>query len=140
MQAVRAAGPVIVGGVLLSGVIVFVSGLWFIRAEDLAGTDKDWAAPGGAITMAFFAFMVGLLSTAVAAVLARWFPLGLVLFTAVALGLGVYVTTVALDQKPVLAPMFIVLHMVFVAAFGVLVPYRLYMSMAQSTRSTVGPS
>jgi hypothetical protein len=126
MGAVRAAGPVVLGGVLLSGAIVFVSELWFIRAEDLAGTDRDWAGVGGVIAMAFFAFMVGALSTVAAAVLARWFPIGLVVFTAVAIGLGVYVTSAALDQKPVLAPMFIVLHAVFVSAFGMLLPYRLY--------------
>ncbi len=133
MRVLRAVSPVLVVGVVLSGLIVLLSGTWFIRAEDLAGTDKDWAGVGGAIAMGFFALMVGALSTVAAALLARWSPLGLVGFGAVALGLGAYATVVALDQKPVLAPMFIVLHLVFVAAFGVVLPYRLYRGRAAGT-------
>ena len=133
MRVLRAVSPVLIVGVLLSGLIVLLSGLWFIRAEDLAGTDKDWAGVGGAIAMGFFALMVGVLSTVAAALLARWAPLSLVAFAAIAVALGAYVTVVALDQKPVLAPMFIVLHVVFVAAFGLVLPYRLYRDRATGT-------
>lgn len=126
MRALRVAAPVILGGVVLSGLIVLASGLWFLKADDLVGTDKDWAQPGGAFAMGFFAFMVGAITTAAGAALVRWFPIGLVGIAAVAIGIGVYVSVVALDQKPILAPMFIVLHVVFMAAFGLLLPYRLY--------------
>ena len=135
LRAIRAVAPVILGGVLLSGLIVLASGVWFIRAEDLSGTDKDWAGLGGAMAMAFFAFMVGALSTLVAGGLARWLPTGLLAFGAAAIVLGVYVTIVALDQKPVLAPMFIVLHVVFVVAFGLLLPYRVYAARPVESRA-----
>ncbi|HEY6058796.1 MAG TPA: hypothetical protein VIV06_12255 [Candidatus Limnocylindrales bacterium] len=128
MRALRAAGPIIVGGVLLSGLIVLAGGAWFIKSEELVGSDRDWATVCGGFAMAFFAFMVGAASTIAATALARWFPLGRVVFAFVAIALGVYATTVALDQKPVLAPMFIVLHVVFVTAFGLVLPYRLYLT------------
>ncbi len=139
MRALRVAAPVILGGVVLSGLIVLASGLWFLRADDLAGADKDWAQPGGAFAMGFFAFMVGAITTAAGAAMVRWFPIGLVGVAAIAIGIGAYVSVVAMDQKPALAPMFIVLHVVFVAAFGLLLPYRLYMTRRAGTSQLARP-
>jgi hypothetical protein len=126
MRTVRAAAPVIIVGVLISAAIMLAGGLWFLDGERLVGADRDWSRPEGAFAMGFFAFMVGLLSTIACAILARWLPIGLVAFGVIAFGLGTYVTIAALDQKPDLAPLFIVLHVVFVASFGVILPYRLY--------------
>ncbi len=126
MRAMRVAAPIVLAAVLLSGLIVLASGIWFIEVEDLAGTDRDWTTPGGALAMGFFALVVGALATVAGAVLARWFPLGLAAIAVAALAIGYYVTIEALDQKPVLAPMFILQHALFVGAFGILLPYRLY--------------
>ncbi len=140
MQAIRTATPVVVVGVILSAVIVLVGGVMLLRPDDLVGTDKDWARFDGVVAMAFFAFMAGVLSTAATTALSRWLPLGLLAFAAVAIGLGVYVSAIALDSKPALAPMFIALHVVFVGAFGIVLPYRLYVTRSAPSGGALRPT
>jgi hypothetical protein len=132
MTTVRAAAPIVIVGVVVSAAIMLVAGLFLLDVSKLVGADQDWAKPEGIFAMGFFAFMVGLLSTVACAILVRWLPIGLIAFGVTAIGLGVYATFMALDQKPDLAPLFIVLHVVFVASFGLALPYRLFVASGRA--------
>jgi hypothetical protein len=84
---------------------------------------SPWAAAGA---MAIFALATGAISTMVAALLGRWFPPGLAVFALGVLAVGVWLSRLALATKPVEAPMYLALHVVFVIAFGVTVPLAWY--------------
>jgi hypothetical protein len=84
---------------------------------------SPWAAAGA---MAIFALATGAISTVAAALLGRWFPPGLAVFALGVLAVGIWLSQLALATKPVEAPMYLALHVVFVIAFGVIVPIAWY--------------
>lgn len=128
MGTLRAVWPVMLAGVTVSAAIALAGALWFLKPDSLAAADKDWARPDGAFAIAFLALVVGTASAAASAALLRWRPTAVVAVGLVASGLGAYLSWFALDQKPALAPEFLVLHAVLVIAFGLLLPYRLFVT------------
>jgi hypothetical protein len=84
---------------------------------------SPWAAAGAT---AIFALVTGALSTMAAALLGRLFPPGLAGFALGVLAVGIGLSRLALDTKPIEAPMYLALHVVFVLAFGVAVPIAWY--------------
>ena len=78
-----------------------------------------WAAAGA---LAIFALATGALSTALAALLGRWFPAGLGIYALGVLVFAAWLSRLALATRPSEAPMFLALHVVFAIAFGIAIP------------------
>jgi uncharacterized membrane protein len=119
----RLALPVILATMALSAMVVLVAPSLLVDAEGLSNVDRPAVSPDAAVAMAFLAGFAGLATASAAGPLARWFPTGLVILGIVVAGVGVYLTAIALTQKPALAPMLIALHVMFVAAYGLGLPY-----------------
>jgi hypothetical protein len=119
----RLALPVILGAMALSAMAVLAAPSLLVDAGRLGSADRPAVAADAAGAMAFLVGLAGLATASVAGPLARWFPAGLVILGAAWVGIGVYLTVVALTQKPALAPMLIAVHAVFVTAYGFVLPY-----------------
>lgn len=119
----RLALPVILGAMAISAGIVLAAPGVLVDTGRLAGSDRLAVGSDAAGAMAFLAGVTGLATASVAGPLARWFPTGLVILGVAAAAIGLSLSVVALTQKPTLAPMLIALHVVFVAADGVALPF-----------------
>ena len=112
------------GAALLSAVVVLVfEGVLLDRAHVAAQPLSPLAA---AVAMALFAVVTGAISTGFAALFERWFHPGLAIYAIVVLAIAILLSRLALATTPTEAPMYIVLHVVFVIAFGIAIPLAWY--------------
>lgn len=84
-----------------------------------------WAAAGA---LAIFALATGAMSTALAALLGRWFPAGLGVYALGVLVFAAWLSWLALTTRPTEAPMYLALHVVFAIAFGIAIPLAWYVA------------
>jgi hypothetical protein len=124
MTALGATSIVTLGGTLASAGTVLVFELGLEGAD--ARAEQSLPPLAAAAAMALFAIVMGALSSGVVMLLRRRFPIGLVVFAAASVGIGIWLSGLALAVRPAEAPMYIVLHVVFVVAFGLVLPYWLY--------------
>jgi hypothetical protein len=105
---------------------VLVLGFELVALDPHYRAAQSLSPRAAAGAMAIFALAAGAISTMVAALLGRWFPPGLAVFALGVLAVGVWLSRLALATKPLEAPMYLALHVVFVIAFGVTVPIVWY--------------